>query len=954
MKTIKFKYLLAAIMILSQVSLNAQWLLTGNTPSTTQFLGTINNESLRIRTNNQLRMKLNPTINYQVNGLLPGARNGFLLLGQDVPSMNTGINIYNAGSGAFSLLHLNGTGSAVQELGYRNWMQTGISFTENRDFSYIGLRKLSTNPAQEDITETTIAWTDNDGNGLTSDDLQFRFISGSIDAAINNVATSNDLDGLHVARFTSNGRIGFGNTFGVNALGMTPTVPYIAPQNLLHMSLDANRDVLLQMTNRDGTGETANDGLQIGIAQTSATNLPALINQRENDRIELRTNDTSGIGERMRIMHTGALNNGVLFNPGGLADNLTRIGISHNPLTPVNRPLSLLHLGYNVDNPASNDGWRPWMDVGMFVSQSTDNIYIGTKPESNGGDAVISWGDNNFPDAAGPDNFRLIFTSTPGGLNNPANSANGVEGMRLTPSFAAGVNTGIGGDPTNNLYGPANNSINPTATLEVNAWGGGNNTSGLRFTNLTDNASPQANTGRGVLSVNQNGDVIYVEESNTPAIGSYCPQGGAGQLSDDFEVPLNDKNYYFSGQGSNPDLFNIGSSVGIGLNCGDPIPFGKLHVLQSEFNTNQGPNDRSGVAGHFQNTGGGSAGVGVFSEAFGDAESVAGGLFRGTGNPNYAIESRGVAGLAYEANEFNYGVYGYAGSQNGSSFNYGVYGSATGGQQSWAGFFDGNINVNGDYYLSGAPVITSDRQFKSNINPISNAMGIIGQLKPNTYYMDTLNRYGLNFSKTKQYGLIAQDVELVLPELVHSTKIAAKKDSTGKQISQQTSYKGVEYNAFISIIIAAMQEQQAQIEAKDSLLNALNDKFTKLENCISKLNLCNNGANYRTITNPSNTTSETEENESNTPSQSVKLSDPQSIVLNQNVPNPFAEKTGISYYLPKSVKSAKIIFHNQEGKLINSIEIAERGNGSLNVYADDLSKRYLYIHPRSRRKSNRY
>jgi hypothetical protein len=114
------------------------WLLAGNTNVVaTSFLGSINNESLRIRTNNQLRMKLNPTINYQVNGLLPGARNGFLLLGQDVPSMNTGINIYNAGSGAFSLLHLNGTGSAVQELGYRNWMQTGISFTENRDLFHL-------------------------------------------------------------------------------------------------------------------------------------------------------------------------------------------------------------------------------------------------------------------------------------------------------------------------------------------------------------------------------------------------------------------------------------------------------------------------------------------------------------------------------------------------------------------------------------------------------------------------------------------------------------------------------------------------------------------------------------------------------------------------------------------------------------------------------------------------
>lgn len=143
MKTIKFKYLLAAIMILSQVSLNAQWLLTGNTPSTTQFLGTINNEFLRIRTNNQFRMKINPTINYQVNLLGLQPRDGFTLIGRNTSNGGGTGMIYDNNWGAYSLLHLNGEGTFVEEWGYRNWMQTGITLTGNRDLSYIGLNKLT-------------------------------------------------------------------------------------------------------------------------------------------------------------------------------------------------------------------------------------------------------------------------------------------------------------------------------------------------------------------------------------------------------------------------------------------------------------------------------------------------------------------------------------------------------------------------------------------------------------------------------------------------------------------------------------------------------------------------------------------------------------------------------------------------------------------------------------------
>lgn len=69
----------------------------------------------------------------------------------------------------------------------------------------------------------------------------------------------------------------------------------------------------------------------------------------------------------------------------------------------------------------------------------------------------------------------------------------------------------------------------------------------------------------------------------------------------------------------------------------------------------------------------------------------------------------------------------------------------------------------------------------------------------------------------------------------------------------------------------------------------------------------------------------------------VELNDVQNIVLEQNVPNPFAERTTISYSIPDNVQKAQIHFYNQNGQLINTVEINERGEGQLNVFANDLS-----------------
>lgn len=248
-----------------------------NAGSNNAYLGTIQNGSFNIRTFDINRMKLNGDNSYTINSYT-GQRNGYLLIGIDNNSMIGGQNIYTD-KGAYSMLHLNGNGTSYQEYGYRPWMDAGVTFTANKDLSYIGLRKLSTVVATEDITETVLLWSDNPSSSDGPDKLVFRFsgFGGSNGSTVSSDRLSNtDLDALHVAQFTGTGLMGLGNTFGTNASGMD-NANYNNPQSLLHMSYDWRNDIsnksygFGQITYRRdgfstaGTGETSNDGLRWGI-----------------------------------------------------------------------------------------------------------------------------------------------------------------------------------------------------------------------------------------------------------------------------------------------------------------------------------------------------------------------------------------------------------------------------------------------------------------------------------------------------------------------------------------------------------------------------------------------------------------------------------------------------------------------------------------------------------------
>lgn len=126
--------------------------------------------------------------------------------------------------------------------------------------------------------------------------------------------------------------------------------------------------------------------------------------------------------------------------------------------------------------------------------------------------------------------------------------------------------------------------------------------------------------------------------------------------------------------------------------------------------------------------------------------------------------------------------------------------------------FDGNIAVSGE--VRGL----SDERLKIEKRPLLNGLSIISQLLPTTYKFDVEKYSILNLPQSQQYGLLAQEVEKILPELVSKTKFKDNEE-----------YKSINYNALISILISAIKEQEEVIEQQELKFNDILSRLEKLE-----------------------------------------------------------------------------------------------------------------------------
>ena len=94
----------------------------------------------------------------------------------------------------------------------------------------------------------------------------------------------------------------------------------------------------------------------------------------------------------------------------------------------------------------------------------------------------------------------------------------------------------------------------------------------------------------------------------------------------------------------------------------------------------------------------------------------------------------------------------------------------------------------------------------------------------------------------------------------------------------------------------------------------------------TQLDACCNASNRHSNPDPENKSS-----------IEIELGNTQTIILDQNVPNPFADQTSIAYFIPDDVVKAQIIFYDNHGKVLRLVDISQKGKGELNVFAPDLS-----------------
>jgi N-acetylneuraminic acid mutarotase len=117
------------------------------------------------------------------------------------------------------------------------------------------------------------------------------------------------------------------------------------------------------------------------------------------------------------------------------------------------------------------------------------------------------------------------------------------------------------------------------------------------------------------------------------------------------------------------------------------------------------------------------------------------------------------------------------------------------------------LYVNGSIWANGT-TYASDERFKKNITPIISPLQKILQLKGVEYEMDDKNFSKNNFPHGRQIGLIAQNVEKIVPEAVNEID----------------GYKGVDYARLVPLLIESIRELNNKIDEQNKTIELLKAK----------------------------------------------------------------------------------------------------------------------------------
>jgi len=184
----------------------------------------------------------------------------------------------------------------------------------------------------------------------------------------------------------------------------------------------------------------------------------------------------------------------------------------------------------------------------------------------------------------------------------------------------------------------------------------------------------------------------------------------------------------------------------------------------------------------------------------------------------------GTSAISCIVGEYNGDQSAGAGVRGNTLFNEGrgVHGMET-SYLGWAGYFDGDVFTSGSYY-------PSDRKIKKNIKTIADPISKLMNIRGIEYDMRVDEFPDYSFDKRHKYGVVAQELEAVFPDMVAEKSIFTTnctKDNTKPVESMRI--KTVNYSELIPVLIEAVKAQQGIIEELKKKNEDLEKRIKNLE-----------------------------------------------------------------------------------------------------------------------------
>ena len=897
------------------------------------------------------RLMLYPTNNATLNSFTV-PRHGFVAISPQP--------LFYSSPGPFSRLHLvdsvnNDISTYAQEPGYRPWMRNGVTMTGNSDQMYIGHKYAYvdsmdyTSGEIDDRSDAVIEWSDNpDDSPWGTDRLRFMF-TNAYSVATPKPYGARSLEGMEAMRVyiptDTTANVGIGDFFRagvINGQNEDPTERLHVKDGRVRIQqlpddapADSDYVVMVVDTTASPSGERGVvKWVPIGAIASAAdcewnmtpgtgagvndvwTAVGGVVDEcpDETEGVGIGTNnpgakldvETANFGDGLQVANTSAMANVVGIRSEVSAATGTGVGLVTQVSSPGTQNIGAVAISGGASN--QNVGVQAWANggvtstgVGIVASGgSAGNTALQATVNSAGNantgfNARVSDGTASnrgvVADVSGPSSAINI-----GGLATVSGSGTLNMGDSITVSGTSTANTGAG---ISTYDGRVNRGVNIRARTTasgarnygVDIWGTTTNETsenhGVRI--YLDGA---ANRVRGVL------------------VENHCTNAGAGtNYGGYFRNYGTDFLYSYGLWADSHGASTGGVSRGV---TGTALGAAAWNTgVSGTFGTGQ-PLDAKGGFGVFGQSRVTTVPVNIGTAGYVEAT---GGMFF----PNIGTGSRnGVAGVCRPSESgFSAGTMGYVGSGNPASWlnvKAGVFGRAQ-DTIMWAGYYEGNVNINGSLYLNEAYVM-SDESVKENIGVLE-AVGedeqpVVGALEPILYNFTSEAVEQMGAPVGMQAGLSAQQVQQVLPHLVKTRIQPALLDTLGNVVHEERTVLTVNYVGLIPYLIADNQRLQGrleQLEQQQADLAGLQEQLEQLQEQVAAC--CAAGGDGRALT-PAHGTSGT----STTLETDLRI-----------IPNPVADRTELRYTVGTE-GTVRLTITGHDGRTIRTQDEGLRATGT--------------------------